>query len=319
MKFLEYWKPKLLEEIENTLSKYQSNTPWNDKVRNHLSTMTTKGKSLRGSLFLETLTIFTNVQQAQKYISIAASIELLHLSLIIHDDIMDNDLLRRGLPTIHSQYKPKKFGNSLAICTGDIGFFIAIGGFASLLPQAHHYAISEMVNIGCGQIEDLYFTYTQDQISWEQIIKMYTNKTSRYTFVFPIILAMKITQESENLQSLYQELALNLGILFQITDDSLSLFGDKKDIGKSTGNDLLEEKKTLYWYLLYQTELNYIFKNKNINLKKIQDKIKESDAFEKIRLFKTKILAESEDLIQKIPKGKDLFQKVLHFTVNRNY
>ena len=80
----------------------------------------TAGKTIRGSLVLLSY-CFTNKTPSEDAIKLAAAMELIQTALVIHDDIMDHDNERRGIPTLQVQYT----NEALAMCAGDILFFLA--------------------------------------------------------------------------------------------------------------------------------------------------------------------------------------------------
>lgn len=258
-KYLEHWKKKnaVFEFDEYLLSQAED--------------FVCSGKMFRGFLF------YSVSQQLAPEISkaaikqIAAAIELYGSAILMHDDIMDEDDLRRGKPTMHrrvqqrahEQYqtrKPEHFGISAAVSLGDVLFFLA-GDLIStasqfpadmrlkLLSESH----TEMSLLGLAQVEDLYLAYTPSTVSKEQILSMYYGKTARYTAVWPIIMAGLVAEVSPQLRHELQHIAAKLGILYQLRDDYLGLFGNSAKTGKGTLSDIREGKKTLYYY--YAQEL----------------------------------------------------------------
>src|SRR5687768_6754644 len=105
---------------------------WGNDVPDRLGLFVSKGKMIRGSLTVLGYHLFSADPSIDVY-KIAAAIELHHAALIIHDDIIDNDAIRRGEHAIHMQYKeiaeqemltsPNRFGMKMGICMGDISLF----------------------------------------------------------------------------------------------------------------------------------------------------------------------------------------------------
>ncbi len=103
----------------------------------------------------------------------AAALEIFHSALLIHDDIMDNDRLRRGFRTIFAQYEnlgtrgragdPERFGRSMGLCAGDVGFFIATDIVARLPLEAERRTAlqallaRELAYVGLAQMQDVTF------------------------------------------------------------------------------------------------------------------------------------------------------------------
>ncbi|MFZ1720499.1 MAG: polyprenyl synthetase family protein [Candidatus Moraniibacteriota bacterium] len=198
----------------------------------------------------------------------AVSVECIHAFLLIHDDIMDRDVIRHGVPTIHERYRklaeklfPKTdavhFGNSIALIVGDmVG---ALGNdiiFRSPFPKERIFqALSRLQKIIAftvvGQAKDVYLEYRKQATS-EEILKMYECKTAKYTMEGPVHLGLLLAGAPEEMLAKFSSFALPLGIAFQIQDDVLGLYGSSERIGKAQGSDLREGKMTLLNALLLE-------------------------------------------------------------------
>ena len=191
----------------------------------------------------------------------AVAIELMHMFLLIHDDIIDRDGLRHGKPTLHRRYAeygrtlfPERdvehFGNSIALIVGDLLF--ALGNdiiFRSPFPKERVFqALSELQSTVSytviGQARDIFMEYTR-QATEEEILKMYRNKTARYSPEQPIRMGLLLAGDTTNLANRMSGYSLPLGIAFQIQDDILGVFGSEPKIGKPVGSDIQEGKMTL--------------------------------------------------------------------------
>lgn len=189
------------------------------------------------------------------------AIELIHMFLLIHDDIIDRDDLRHGVPTLHERYAQwggeylqlqdgSHFGNSIAIIVGDMLF--ALGNdviFHSGFPYDRIFsALSTMQQVVShtviGQAKDIYMEY-RGEASESEILKMYENKTARYTIEGPLHIGAHLAGGSAELMRVFSAYALPLGIAFQIQDDILGIFGDEARTGKPVGSDIAEGKITL--------------------------------------------------------------------------
>jgi geranylgeranyl diphosphate synthase type I len=196
------------------------------------------------------------------------SVEFVHAFLLIHDDIMDRDTIRHGVPTIHERYRllaerlfpdtdAVHFGNSIALIVGDmVG---ALGNdiiFRSPFPKERVFAaLSRLQKIIAftvvGQAKDVYLEYRK-QATPEEILKMYECKTARYTMEGPVHLGLLLAGSEEELLQKFSAFAIPLGIAFQIQDDVLGLYGNSDRIGKEQGSDLREGKMTLLNALLIE-------------------------------------------------------------------
>ena len=246
-----------LKEKQEEFSKVNG---WGSDVTEKLVNFASQGKMIRGSLVLFIYEAYAGKINAEA-IKTAAALELFHSALLIHDDIMDNDTVRRGNPTIFAQYetfgKEKKvnnshhFGESMGISLGDIAFFL---GFQLLHqvnnPEINKLCMQEMTYVGLAQMQDVYHGYIQGNVTEEEIEKVYLYKTGRYTFSLPMIMGAMLAGETETV--LLEKLGESAGLLFQYTDDKLSIFGKQEDTGKVEGSDIRENKKTLYRHYLFQ-------------------------------------------------------------------
>ncbi|HYD02874.1 MAG TPA: polyprenyl synthetase family protein, partial [Alphaproteobacteria bacterium] len=135
----------------------------------------------------------------------------------------------------------------------------------------------EVMNVGIAEMDDIYFEHADAKISAEEILKMYEYKTAHYTFSLPLILGALISGKSEIIDSLYN-IGESLGVIYQIRDDDLGIFGDDK-LGKSLGIDIKSNKKTLHRQYLFDLAkdpqdkefLENIFGNENLDSEDIAD------------------------------------------------
>ncbi len=189
-------------------------------------------------------------------------IELLHSFLLIHDDIMDRDALRHGIPTVHEHYAAmarrffpladeRHFGQSMALILGDI--IGALGNQVLFTSPFSSEAIVKALNkyqsiiwlTVIGQSQDFWIEHTQHATE-EEILRMYENKTARYTLEGPLQMGMILAEGSSmELENAFSRYAVPVGIAFQIQDDVLGIFGEEKKLGKPTASDLVEGKYTL--------------------------------------------------------------------------
>jgi geranylgeranyl diphosphate synthase type I len=178
----------------------------------------------------------------------AAGLEILHNFTLVHDDIMDNDPIRRGAPTIHS-----KWGVPVAIASGDLLFAkVNQAMYASYFDgslsgdrvlESIRIMTDATINICEGQVLDVSFPDTRD-VSPEDYIYMVGGKTSALFKACAEIGAIVGGADKENVGRL-GSFAWDAGIAFQIVDDILGLTADEEVLGKPVGSDLREGKKTL--------------------------------------------------------------------------
>lgn len=203
-------------------------------------------------------------------VSAATSLELLHGCALIHDDVMDGSVLRRGSPAVHSelaaQHKARgwrgpgdHFGVAGAVVAGDLCLVWADEMLrASGLPPASLTragpVFDEMrAETIRGQYLDL-ITQAEGALRIEDAIAVAEAKTAASTTVGPLRFGATLAGASEDLLTSYTDYALPLGVAFQLRDDLLGAFGDPGATGKPSGDDLRDGKCTL---LLAETRRRY--------------------------------------------------------------
>lgn len=168
-------------------------------------------------------------------ISTAAAIELIHTFTLIHDDMMDEDELRRGLPSVHAAY-----GKTTAILAGDLLFAKAFEICDKRAAKILSFAAS---NVCEGQELDMAFE-ERDFISEDEYMTMIMKKTAALIEVSTRAGAI-VGNASEEEVDMMAKYGRNIGLAFQIHDDILDLTGNEEKIGKPVGSDIYEGKKTL--------------------------------------------------------------------------
>lgn len=191
----------------------------------------------------------------------AVSIELVHAFLLIHDDIIDRDELRHGVPTIHTHFRTLggrlflgkdavHFGDSMGIIIGDM--IAAIGnkiifesGFPAELVLRALAKLQDIVSLTVvGEARDVLIGY-RGEATEEEILSMYEHKTARYTVDGPLQLGVLLAGGSVEIAQSLEAYAVPIGIAFQIQDDILGVFGSEEKLGKPVGSDIAEGKITI--------------------------------------------------------------------------
>jgi geranylgeranyl diphosphate synthase type I len=172
------------------------------------------------------------------------SIELIHNFSLIHDDIQDHSELRRGRPTLWTQWDV-----SQAINTGDALFAIAIRASLRLqqfsnsaLLRVQRILLDSCVKLTEGQHLDLFFE-NQTVVSLEQYLQMIEGKTASLLAGCTAIGAVLAGLTEDQVEA-YRQFGLNLGMAFQINDDILGIWGDTVATGKPIDDDLAAHKKS---------------------------------------------------------------------------
>ena len=239
-------KTKQMEQNAKIVNKYlNSKLKGNPKklydAAGHL--IVNGGKRLRPYMVIKSCQILKG--KVSTAMPAASAVEMVHNFSLVHDDIMDNDEMRHGVPTVH-----KKFGMPIAILAGDVLFSKAfqIITDSKLSPIATTQLVSRLakacVDICEGQLLDVKMAEERKIPSQAEYITMIGKKTAALFDVSCAMGAICATNKAKDISNL-SSFGKNLGIAFQITDDLIGVMGDPKITKKPVGNDLREGKKSL--------------------------------------------------------------------------
>ena len=254
-------------------SEYERINPLGRDLGERLFRFAIQGKMLRGGLVSLGYAVSPGRAAAEAGSPVRAALncagaamELLQSGLLVHDDIMDRDTIRRGHPTIFYQYAERAeregvrdarhLGEALGICAGDVCYFLAFELLSRLpvtdplLRQVLALCGRELARVAVAQMQDVSWGSTADAPDEEEVLRLYVYKTGRYTFSLPLALGGVLGQADARALERLERLGECLGILFQIRDDELGLFGDPAKLGKPVGSDVREGKKTLFYSYL---------------------------------------------------------------------
>jgi len=180
------------------------------------------------------------------------AIELVHTALLMHDDFMDQDELRRGGSTSHKFLArgSKHYGEAMAVDLGDV---VLSWGYemlnkcqfrSELVNEAVGHLLRTAIKTGWGQAMDLNL---EKEKRWTEndVLATHRAKTAVYTYENPLIVGAILGELSKEVREVLTEYARWGGIAFQLQDDILGLFGSPKKTGKSADSDLLQGKRTL--------------------------------------------------------------------------
>lgn len=224
------------------------------KVLNSLEEYIAGGKKVRGALTLLGYQA-AGGKKKKDIIPVSAAVEIIHSSLLIHDDFIDKDKMRRGKPTVHELYSKqnsKHYGASIALMIGDVGFFLSHQLIANSRFETSKIvkAMSELerllINTGYGEVLDIAFDF-KEKITWDDMLKVRLYKTAHYTFVLPLTIGTTLGEAKKGVFKAIKDYGESVGLAFQIRDDILGVFGDPEITGKSNESDIKEGKKTLLY------------------------------------------------------------------------
>ena len=182
----------------------------------------------------------------KKALPAAASIELIHNFSLIHDDIEDNGLIRRGKEAVWI-----KWGLAKGLNAGDVMFSTAFKVLEELdknLPPEIPLGAANLLADTClrlttGQQDDIGFQ-NESHVNVDRYYKMIAGKTAALIATACQMGAI-VAGKDQNTQMAFHDFGYALGITFQIYDDWLGIWGDEKQTGKTTSGDLVEGKKSL--------------------------------------------------------------------------
>ncbi len=199
--------------------------------------LTSPGKRLRTALTLLSGKLIR--YRLDKLLFLSVAFEMVHLATLIHDDIVDKALTRRGKPTVNALW-----GDQIAILLGDYYFAKTAGLIADIEDPRIDHLFSDTVSTVCeGTILEL-MTAGQANLTLQSYYEKISHKTAAL-----IAACCKggaiVGGASENEIELLYPYGLNLGIAFQLIDDILDYPEDQSTIGKPAGNDLREGMVTL--------------------------------------------------------------------------
>ena len=269
MKFENYYKILQNKIDKQLVSLMRKNYPPNlyEPIKYALSM---KGKRIRPILLIFSCEALGG--SLKDCFDAAKAIEILHDFTLVHDDIMDNDQIRRGNKTVHA-----KWDKNVALLCGD--GLIALA-YSSLIKsdKKHIKRITSIFSEGIvkiceGQSLDKDFEAVKN-VNMNEYIYMIKKKTGVLMSMSTEIGSILGNGSEEDIAA-FRNYGMNLGIAFQIQDDLLDIIADKKILGKQPGSDIAQGKKT-YPFILLNRELNKLEKKSLMKIMK-NVKIESSD------------------------------------------
>ncbi len=195
------------------------------------------GKRIRPALTLLTGRLCPS--DMEKIISMAAAVEMLHTATLVHDDVVDGSLLRRGSPTLNAHWSP-----GATILTGDYMFARA----ADLAAQTGNVRVVQifartLMTIVSGELRQLFGDTTRRQTREDYFKRIYAKTASMFELATEAA-GVLIGAADDEITALRQY-GHDLGIAFQIMDDVLDFTGDESQVGKPVASDLRQGIVTL--------------------------------------------------------------------------
>ena len=286
--------------------------------------LNTGGKRIRALLTLGSAKLCGYVKGSRD-INLSACVELIHAATLMHDDVIDNGELRRGKKTLN-----RIWGNQSSILIGD---YLLSRCFEMMVEDGDLEVLkllsSTSAEISQGEVLQLQHNREIDILE-ETYLKIISWKTASLFAASTKVGAVLSKQENKVKDALHSY-GKNLGLTFQIADDTLDYNSDLKIFGKKIGNDFFEGKVTLPIILLYQKtdnkekkELFEIFnkleRNKN-DLIKVLEMINKykvlNDCYKKAEYFIN--IASNSLSIFEDSKEKEILKSLTYFSLERSY
>lgn len=231
-----------MEALEQIKEKIQSflealDSPLALGLSKHLQS----GKMLRSKLALNIAGV------NEESILLCAVIEMIQSASLLHDDVIDNALMRRSKPSINAIA-----GDKNAILLGDVFYskaFCELIAFSKEHPQIPNIIADSVVRLALGEIEDVYLSqcFNTDEKKYLAMIEKKTAALIESTAFAAALLAKKNLQDAKK----FRIYGRNLGMAFQIIDDILDITSTQETLGKPILSDFKEGKTTLPYIYLY--------------------------------------------------------------------
>ena len=313
---------KLILVEEKIKSKLSSEVDLVQKISNYH--IESGGKRLRALLTLQSSKLCGYLKGGRD-INLAACVELIHEATLLHDDVIDNDSMRRGKKTSNFIW-----GNHSSILTGD--YFLS-RCFEMMVEDGNLEVLkllsSTSSKIAQGEILQLQHKGEIDMLE-ETYLKIISSKTAALFAAATKVGAILAERNNKDKEAL-EFYGNNLGLTFQIADDTLDYKSEINIFGKKTGNDFYEGKITLPIILLFQKSNDYE-KKELINFFKKNTRTKEEFSIVLKLISKYKIisqcykkaqhfinLAKSSLTTFKESKEKKILENLTSFSIERSF
>ncbi|MGJ7044969.1 heptaprenyl diphosphate synthase [Thermoanaerobacterium thermosulfurigenes] len=246
----EFVKEDMKKIDEFILANVKTNSPTIKKAIDDL--VLSGGKRIRPLLVIAIARM--GEYSEEKIIPIAASIEIMHMATLIHDDIIDDSKMRRGQKSVQSKY-----GKETAVFTGDFLFSQAFNLIADIISKENLKLIAKGVKAICeGEIEQFDNRYNLD-LSIKKYLKRIYRKTALLFAISCESGASQAGLPKEMIRAM-RHFGLEIGTAFQIVDDILDYEGVERVVGKPLGSDLLNGIYTLPLIYALKTDRKKVIK-----------------------------------------------------------
>jgi geranylgeranyl diphosphate synthase type II len=228
-----------------------------------LTRAATGGKRLRPALVVAAFDAFDGDAASTPALHpVAAAFELLHTAFVVHDDVIDHDTVRRGIPNVAGEFRLRGLargadavgaallGDAAAILAGDLLLHEAfrLVALADVEPDTRErlFALFDdaVFVSAAGELADVEHSVAGDVADADQILDAAFNKTAVYSFRAPLAAGAVLAGAGEDALTILHRAGGDLGLAFQLVDDLIGAFGSSEQAGRESGGDLRESKRT---------------------------------------------------------------------------
>jgi len=221
------------------------------------------GKRFRPALVVAAFTAFGGDPASCPALwDVAAAVELLHTAFVIHDDLIDGDVERRGAPNVAGEFRARArdsgveapgaalLGDTAAVLAGDLLLFEAARLIATTPVDAEvRTALLGLVDdallvSAAGELADVENSLRSDMPDARALLATAHDKTAPYSFRAPLEAGALLAGATPAQRELLASTAAHLGLAFQLVDDLIGTFGSQAQAGRAPGADLRESKRT---------------------------------------------------------------------------
>ena len=320
-----FWKeyPHIEQELENVTNIMKANIKSREtQFTKAISPLVDAGGKMLRPAFLLLAGKFGDYQP-EKMQNLAATIEMMHTATLVHDDIVDESKLRRGVETIQSKY-----GKEYAVYIGDFLFcqcFIMLSEY-NYSPENLKNISKAISKICMGEIVQYNLRYSKNT-SVRKYLKIISGKTAAL-FAISLYTGANEAGCDEKISKLLGKIGYHIGMAFQIMDDLLDYSGNASKLGKGAQRDLISGYYTLP--LLYamgedkENKIVDILDKSSLSEEDIKELILLVDEYkglERARELADKYTKKAFDSINKLPEceSKEIIRDITEKLLNRNF
>lgn len=239
-----------------------------DELARAAATAGDGGKRLRPALVVASFRAFSTPGAADAAVQgpalwqVAAAFELLHTAFVVHDDLIDRDLERRGVPNVGGRFRARArkygaadaeaaaVGDAAAVLAGDLLLFEATRLIATA--QTSDEVRARLLEIlddailvsAAGELADVENAARADCPDTDALLDAARHKTAAYSFEAPLLAGAALAGAPVAARAELAAAAADLGLAFQLVDDLIGTFGSRRQAGREPGADLREAKRT---------------------------------------------------------------------------